>query len=494
MSYEKKALGSIDKIIDAIFYEEGRLAIVNKYGATLDDADKVKATELIQKQRTNLDRLFGIYKEQLEPVMTDIDAVSEEMEPLVGKLLAAQKIAQQIVFDQQVEAAKAADNTVVEEPVVATSDENVVAAGGDAPVEGVVSEEAATISEPVVDTPVATEETAVVADAPVEGGAVDEAVATDENNAVVGADTSVSDAAPVDGGTNETEESTEFVLSPIDEDVAPANSEEKAAEEGAAVVDQQLQAIDAVKEEISNNPDLTAEEKKVELEKYTRVSDAAVKAILVTKAQYEKLLASKASQKALMNPEKKEEIANEVGGIPAIVGGDAPAEVKADDAAAAVVLPTIDTTAATDTPAVSETPAATEAATADATSAPVLPIIESAPANDAPVSNETPADSAVEGVVLPTIVPGGDAPATDATSLATADAVDKQKELQTMIDQANNLYKEGKTQEAQELFAKVGAINKEMQGAASADAPATDTPAVELPVVENSDAAVLVKK
>ena len=72
--------------MDAVFYEEGRLAIINKYGASLDDADKVKATELITKQRANLDRLFGVYKEQLYPVMTEIDLVTQEMSSLVDKL------------------------------------------------------------------------------------------------------------------------------------------------------------------------------------------------------------------------------------------------------------------------------------------------------------------------------------------------------------------------------------------------------------------------
>lgn len=471
MSYEKKSLDSLDKVMDAVFYEEGRLAIINKYGASLDDADKVKATELITKQRANLDRLFGVYKEQLYPVMTEIDLVSQEMSSLVDKLLAAQNISLQ----QGTEATKV--DSPASEPAVETTAEITA----------------------VVDTPVSTEEAAIVADAPVEGvvatdGAqvveetpvpvavdnasvdvpVDSASVTDET--AVGGEVPANDGAPVDSGTaatEETTESTEFVLSPIDEDVAPAKEDEKIAEEGAQVVDQQLQSIDAVKEEIANSSDLTADEKKVELEKYTRVSENAVKAILVTKAQYEKLLASKASQKALMNPEAKAEATSEVGGIPAIVGGDAPA----------VVLPTIDNAGGADAPAVSATP--------DVDTNGVLPVINEAPASGEPVSNETPVptESAGEGVVLPTIVPG-DAPA-DVPGLATTEAVDKQKELQTMIDQANNLYKEGKTQEAQELFDKVGAINKEMQGSAPTE---TAAPALEIPTAESADAAVLVKK
>lgn len=471
MSYEKKSLDSLDKVMDAVFYEEGRLAIINKYGASLDDADKVKATELITKQRANLDRLFGVYKEQLYPVMTEIDLVSQEMSSLVDKLLAAQNISLQ----QGTEATKV--DSPASEPAVETTAEITA----------------------VVDTPVSTEEAAIVADAPVEGvvatdGAqvveetpvpvavdnasvdvpVDSASVTDET--AVGGEVPANDGAPVDSGTaatEETTESTEFILSPIDEDVAPAKEDEKIAEEGAQVVDQQLQSIDAVKEEIANSPDLTADEKKVELEKYTRVSENAVKAILVTKAQYEKLLASKASQKALMNPEAKAEATSEVGGIPAIVGGDAPA----------VVLPTIDNAGGADAPAVSATP--------DVDTNGVLPVINEAPASGEPVSNETPVptESAGEGVVLPTIVPG-DAPA-DVPGLATTEAVDKQKELQTMIDQANNLYKEGKTQEAQELFDKVGAINKEMQGSAPTE---TAAPALEIPTAESADAAVLVKK
>lgn len=502
MSYEKKALGSLDKIIDAIFYEEGRLAIINKYGAALEDADKVKATELITKQRANLDRLFSIYKEQLDPVMTEIDLVSQEMSPLVDKLLAAQKIAQQMVFQQEVEAIKAdsvAADAVVEVPVdaavagnteVSTEDVSVAA---DAPAEGVavdvasdVAVEAGTVEETPVITP-------AVDNAPVSEEA-DSVSVTDANAVDEGAP--VGGEVPVDEGatavSEESTESTEFVLSPIDEDVAPAKTDDTAVEEGAQVVDQQLQSIDAVKEEISNNPDLTQQEKQAELEKYTRVSDAAVKAILVTKAQYEKLLASKASQKALMNPEKKEEAASEVGGIPAIVGGDAPAEtpVEAQADAPAVVLPTIDNAAPADAPVA---PAPVEA---DANVGGVLPIIESAPASDVPVATDAPAtteSAAVDGVVLPTIVPG-DVPA-EVPGLATADAVDKQKELQIMIDQANSLYKEGKTQEAQELFDKVGAINKEMQGtAAEAATTEASAPALEIPTADAADAAVLVKK
>ena len=461
MSYEKKSLDSLDKVMDAVFYEEGRLAIINKYGASLDDADKVKTTELITKQRANLDRLFGIYKEQLYPVMTEIDLVSQEMSSLVDKLLAAQNMNLQ----QGTEATKV--DSPVSEPAVETTAEITA----------------------VVDTPVSTEETAIVTNAPVEGVvATDGAQIVEETPVPVAVDNASVDV-PVDSAsvTDETTESTEFVLSPIDEDVAPAKEDEKIAEEGAQVVDQQLQSIDAVKEEIANSPDLTADEKKVELEKYTRVSETAVKAILVTKAQYKKLLASKASQKALMNPEAKEEATSEVGGIPAIVGGDAPAEVQVD--APAVVLPTIDNAGSADAPAASSTP--------DVDTNGVLPVVNEAPVSGEPVSNETPAatdmpsptESAGEGVVLPTIVPG-DVPA-DVPGLATIEAVDKQKKLQTMIDQANNLYKEGKTQEAQELFDKVGTINKEMQGSAPTE---TAAPALEIPTAESADAAVLVKK
>lgn len=478
MSYEKKALGSLDKIIDAIFYEEGRLAIINKYGAVLEEVDKVKATELITKQRANLDRLFSIYKEQLDPVMTEIDLVSQEMSPLVDKLLAAQKIAQQMVFHQEVEEAKAdsvAADAVVEVPVDVAVD-----GASDVPVEAGTVEETSVITPAVDNAPVSAE--------------ADSVSVTDANAVTEGAP--VGGEVPVDEGetavSEESTESTEFVLSPIDEDVTPAKTDETAVEEGAQVVDQQLQSIDAVKEEISNNPDLTQQEKQAELEKYTRVSDAAVKAILVTKAQYEKLLASKASQKALMNPEKKEEVASEVGSIPAIVGGDAPAEtpVEAQADGPAVVLPTINNAAPADAPVA---PAPVEA---DTNVGGVLPIIESAPASDAPVATDVPAtteSASVEGVVLPTIVPG-DVPA-EVPGLATADAVDKQKELKIMIDQANSLYKEGKIQEAQELFDKVGAINKEMQGtAAEAATTEASAPALEIPTADAADAAVLVKK
>ena len=41
---------------------------------------------------------------------------------------------------------------------------------------------------------------------------------------------------------------------------------------------------------------------------------------------------------------------------------------------------------------------------------------------------------------------------------------DKQKELESLMEQANILYKEGKTEEAQAIYDKVSEMNKGMQG------------------------------
>ena len=86
MSNNRMALDSIDKILDVIWQEEGRLAIINRYGAFLSDEEKVQATQLITSQKANMDRLFGIYRDELLPLMEDISKNSEAMESLFNKL------------------------------------------------------------------------------------------------------------------------------------------------------------------------------------------------------------------------------------------------------------------------------------------------------------------------------------------------------------------------------------------------------------------------
>ena len=481
MAYEKKVLDVLDKLVDSIIYEEGRLALINKYGPMLSDEEKVKATELITKQRASLDRLFQIYKNELDPVMLEISETSSLMEPLVEKLLFADKVARNVAAVQEATGENSVNSTEENNPLAMAAPvaETPVPVATEAPVvvetlaPVAASEETAPVETPA---PVATEtETVVETPAPTIAPAVEETAPVVNGEAVVAsAETPASDlvipaagesevheatadavenAASVDAATNTVESAagalSGFVLSPIDEDIAPVPTKEevKAAEEGVAAADQQLQAVDLMKTEIESNPNLTEEEKKEELEKYRRITEGAVRAILVTKAQYEKLLASRAAQKALLGNEKKEEASVDAV-IPAIAGEAAVEGTVADVAPAentateGAVIPAI----VTDTPAESNAVEVPAAETGEAVVA--LPTIEDG-------ANVTPPGATGEAI-LPTIEIPGATPAGGDTSNAN--------ELQTMIEQGNALYKEGKTEEAEAVFNQVGEMNKEIQG------------------------------
>lgn len=546
MVYEKKAQSALEEFLDAIYYEEGRLALINKLGPALSDEDKAKATQLITAQRGNLDRLLELFKKDLEPLMSDICKNGEAMAPLVSKLLSTGTQVYQVeestnsneavmIAGAPVEAApvndisndtavmvnadvSAGDTTIVADapvaevptadsttsevasdvPVAPAENNEVVAASGDT----TVVAEGATM-EGVGDNAPAAEITSNEVAAPAEGNGGE--VVTSENSAVtsdgtgsevaaeVPADAPVTEAAPV-------EEAAPFVLSPMDEDVAPVPSKEEvqAAEEGVAAADQQLQTIEGMKSDIINDTSLTDTEKTVSLGKYTRMTADAVRAILVTKAQYEKLLASRDAQKGLLKPEgglteatgdavaaeeasaevsasgdavteegtltipgaadttaasesaapeaSATEAAPEVGGdsvIPAIVGGDnAPVEAAASTDNGGGFLPTIET--GTDTSSTIANDAPVEGAL-------VLPMINNDGAATAPVAEATSGELVIPGAVS--------APAENASAEASG-----ANELQAMIEQANALYKEGKTAEAQALFEKIGAMNKESTG------------------------------
>ena len=473
MNHESKTVESFDKIIDAIFYEQGRLVIIDKYGSTLGEDDKAIVIELISKQRDNLDRFLSVYKEQLVPIINDIHSVSQEISPFVDKVLVTQGNSQQVVEQQ------------TGDFIIGNNDASVSESNGNQPIvddnsnnEIVVSEPTATDEQSNVEnagsfnlSPIGeTQESAYSAVSNAESTplAID-GVGTPTEEVSVAIDSALTSG--VDAGTSNVENNVSdlvgFVLSPIDEGVSPVNTpaenavgeETNVVEEGAASVEQQLQAIDAVKQDIISSPDMTPDEKEAELKKYTRVSDAAVRAILVTKVQYEKLLASKTNQKELVSPVKEDGAV-----IPAIVGEEATgSEVKTDANAEATATP--------DTPVVSET---SQSPVVEVKSDSVLPMVESIPVvtptvNDTTSQPATPEVDAIPVVAADATIPG----------LATSEGVGKQKELQAMIEQANSLYKEGKTQEAQEIFDKVGAINREMQA---------------VPTTDSVDPAVLVKK
>ena len=521
MKNDSKALSSLDEILDLIWREEGRLAIINQYGTYLSDEEKTLATQLLTGQKANMDRLFTIYRDELLPLIQDVFKKSDAMNPLFDKLLASTMIAKQMngeknVTEQTVvidavrseEAAMEAGTALVNNDEITASGENaevplnatggevapaqetasVVAesteeplnAGGD--VTGVADEAAATAvgeetvggsqfnlgesatNTEVVGTDLASgssfaEESAVAAENPLGSGlseTADSAVAASGDGSEGG---SANEAVLSD--VNE-ESSTPFVLSPIDEDVAPAVSEEEAkkAEETIAAADQQLGAIESVKTDIVQSTELTEEEKTEKLAQYTRISDVAVKAILVTKAQCEKLLASRVSQKALLKPTETEvstEVSDGVVALPDLTASEGetvvalpPVEsVTADtnNAETGVVIPAIGGEAST-----TETPAAE------------IPAVENsgAAANGSEVS--------ASDLVLE--IPG---------AVSTETPVENaQNDLQSMIEQANTLYKEGKVAEAQALFEKIGAMNKDNQGGSASEV--------------TEDAAVLVKK
>lgn len=534
MVYEKKAQSALEEFLNAIYYEEGRLALINKLGPALSDEEKMEATKLITAQRGNLDRLLEMFKKELEPLMTDICKNGEAMVPYVSKLLSSGNV--QVVNNEQptfVASESVADEAVMvsadtassettfvadvpaEEPVMvtggvteATGDagvtvtETVAAAPTDAPVD-VQSEASATVTDGATMEAPATDIVATngdVASTENAGGEVSATevssgeVATEGVSATASVEASVSgdlEAAPA-------EEAAPFVLSPMDEGVAPVPTKEevKAAEEGVAAADQQLQAIEGMKNDIISDTNMTDTEKTVSLGKYTRMTADTVRAILVTKAQYEKLLSSRDTQKGLLKPE---------GGLTeatgdAVASGDVTTteEVKEE---AVVAIP--DATA-TDTTAVADG-TASEASVNEATantgsdsvipaivggeSAPAaevtatdngggfLPTIESgaetnAPANDAPVdgalvlpminSDSAPAEQpAAEQASGELVIPGAEVATKETTA---TDPQAGNNELQAMIEQANALYKAGNTAEAQALFEKIGTMNKEATG------------------------------
>ena len=531
MVYEKKAQSALEEFLDAIYYEEGRLALINKLGPALSDEDKATATQLITAQRADLDRLLDLFKKDLEPLMSDICKNGEAMAPLVSKLLSTGTQVQQVVEStNNNEAAMVAapaeevsknDTAVMVNAGVQPSETVVVAdASGEeitnsVAVEGATdgstvsagnndvvatgSEAAAVTDGAVVTDGVTVEGTSSEVAPPTEGNGGEVAATESATVSAEGTGSEVAAEVPADS-TNAApvEETVPFVLSPMDEDVAPIPTKEEtqAAEKGIAAADQQLQAIEGMKNDIINDTSLTDTEKTVSLGKYTRMTADTVRAILVTKAQYEKLLSSRDVQKGLLKPEgglteatgdavaaeeTKDEVALTIPGtadttpatdgvtseasttaaaveasadspIPAIVGGDsAQAEATASsDNGGVLELPTAGGTTTENTPA--EANPATNAASTE--SALVLPLI-----NNDNVSAEQSAAVEQTGGVLELPTAGG-----TTTENAPAEAQGGSNELQAMIEQANALYKEGKTAEAQALFEKIGAMNKGTTG------------------------------
>lgn len=252
--------------------------------------------------------------------------------------------------------------------------------------------------------------------------------------------------APVEGGfiateapaVVEEESAIPFVLSPIDEDVAPAVSEEEKTAEEETVAAQPEGTPEAMAADLMISTDdvaeeVTEEEATEKIEQYIKMSDATVKAILVSKSQCEKLLASRTAQKALLGggEETTNDVVADVSGLPSVDAGVGET---------VVALPT-------------DGLLASENKEGEGSE---LPAAESA-------------NEAGEDAVIPMI--SGEA------AEASSDAQNNQNELQLMIEQANTLYKEGKVTEAQALFEKIGAMNKGEEGG-EANSAASEEPAV----------------
>lgn len=332
MAYKNEEFDNVFQILDAIIYQTGCLAIVEKHSSSFNEEDRVKAEQLMAEQKKNVDQLWDLYQSKINPIMQNMQSVGKDLDKFAKEIIiAGEKYEQASLKQQSVEENVASQTTAINE------DTPVIKNDTPAEVAPVEKEHA------VVETP-----------------NVPLAVPNEAQDSV---DTNVSagSASVVDKNvqSNETE-SNEFILTPIEDDVVTPSIEEKEQNvaEGATTA-----------EGVVVNPELTPEVKESILSRYIRMTTEPVKAILVTSTQYQKLSASRDTQKQL-----------------------------------------------------------SEAATSE-------------------VSTE----------VQPVVSENAD----------NASVPDKQKELQEMLAQANNLYKEGKVQESQELFAKVGAINKELQAQTS---------------------------
>ena len=430
MVYEKMAQSALEEFLNAIYYEEGRLALINKLGPALSDEEKMEATKLITAQRGNLDRLLEMFKKELEPLMTDICKNGEAMAPYVSKLLSSGNV--QVVNNEQ---PTFVADVPAEEPVMVTGSvtettgdagvtvtETVAAAPNDAPVDvqpevSTTVTDGATMEAPATDIvatngDVASTENAggevVESSAPASEVSATEVssseVATEGVPATAPAETSASG----DLEASTAEEAAPFVLSPMDEDVAPVPTKEEvqAAEEGIAAADQQLQAIEGMKNDIISDTNMTDTEKTVRLGKYTRMTADTVRAILVTKAQYEKLLSSRDTQKGLLKPEGG--LTEATGDAVASGEGSATEEVK-EEAAVAIPDATANNTTAVADGTASE--ASANEATANTGSDSVIPAIVGG--ESAPAAEVTSTDNG--GGFLPTIESGAEtnAPAND---------------------------------------------------------------------------------
>lgn len=419
-------------LFDKVYREQGLVDILTRRLESFDPEKQQRLSTLFTKQKEDIEKILGILSE-FDIKMNDILATSKEIMEI-----SEAKESSDVHVSEVVESVST--NSTPVENVEAPVSEEVVVSTEAIPTEevntngdlgivipGVVVDEATVgveqvsapvsaepgvvtgsdvVSQPVIEIPgqevknVEQEPVAVVTDTTTVESPVPEVVGTIEQQVVP----PVNEVIQIPGQTGSIDEEVSvenagsFVLSPIDEDVAPVQNNDAAVANGIALADSQLQTIENVKNEIATDPNLSEEERQVALERYVRATENTVKAILVTKMQYEKLSSSRVTQKALLES-RKNDIGQENAATTDVVQnkvsqvvGDAGVEVKADEQTL--------------------------------------------------IAN---------GLLEPTVQ-------------------DKQKEMQMMMEQANTLYKAGQTQEAQALFDKVSAMNKEIQAGSSGQA------------------------
>ena len=419
--YELAVMNVKATLFDIVYHEQGLLDILSKMNNDLTPEKVASLTTLYTKQGEDIKKTLDLLA-QFDTSMKDILKTSAQIVELtnggehvvsdnVSMVGSVSSVEGNVVGDtQQSEVVPVVTGESNEtqnivstdqkndgQQVVAGSNESVA---NESPVLAPLAEENNDLNSAVSSLPLASEtqtlpEAIMNPTVPIteQSSVIDSTVpvATSGQEAVTQSSTPINEVIQVSSQTSALDDNDEkdnvtsgFVLSPIDDGVLPAPTESQTAmtpEEGVAAANQQLQTVENVKQEIINNSQLTDEAKKNAIEKYTRVTADVVKAILVTKAQYEKLAASRQSQQVLINAKSNN-------------GGES----------------------------VQENSASLQ-----------QPLVTS--------------------------------------NMLTSDVQDKQKEMEIMMNQANSLYKEGKTQEAQEIYTRISDMNKAIQ---------STSPAVEL--------------
>lgn len=190
-----------------------------------------------------------------------------------------------------------------------------------------------------------------------------------------------------------------FPLSPIDEGVVSVKNMANAEITGAETA---LKNIQDSMSQVSADQTMSVEKKREMLQELHRLSQQAVRAIVVARLQLDRLRQSRDSQKQL-------------------VQGSFSNNSPADGTMVQENKPVEDAT-------VQSQPAVTVQGNVDQT----VPTIQSTPSS--------------------------------ATVQPTSDGANKEQEMQTMLAQANQLYGQGKSDEAAQLLGQVTAMNRENQG------------------------------